>query len=62
MVEADGGITANAKIGYKFKNLDIYSFITNITDEDYVTSYMSKSGLAMAGFNDPRKFVAGVNY
>ncbi|OCL93924.1 TonB-dependent receptor [Aliarcobacter thereius] len=62
MVEADGGITANAKIGYKFKNLDIYSFITNITDEDYVTSYMSKSGLAMAGFNDPRKFGAGVNY
>lgn len=62
MDEADGGITANAKIGYKFKDWDIYSFITNITDKDYVTMYMSKGNLAMAGFNEPRKFGIGAIY
>lgn len=62
MVEADGGITANAKVGYKFKDFDIYAYIKNITDEDYVTSYMAKQGLAMAGFNEPRKFGIGAIY
>ena len=62
MVEADGGITANAKVGYKFKDFDIYAYVKNITDEDYVTSYMAKSGLAMAGFNEPRRFGVGAIY
>lgn len=62
MVEADGAIISNAKIGYKLKNLDIYSYITNITDEEYVTFYQSKQGLAMAGFNEPRRFGVGAIY
>lgn len=62
VVETDGAVTANAKIGYKFKDWDIYSYITNITDEDYITSYMAKSGLAIAGFNDPRRFGIGAIY
>lgn len=62
MVSADGSITSNAKLGYKLKEWDIYSFITNITDESYITSYQSKTGLAMVGFNDPRRFGVGFRY
>ena len=62
MIRADGGITANTKIGYRINNWDIYSYVNNITDEDYVTSYMSKSGSSWVGFNDPRRFGIGAIY
>ncbi|WP_418187114.1 TonB-dependent receptor [Aliarcobacter lanthieri] len=62
MVIADGAIISNAKIGYKLKDWDIYSYINNITDEDYVTFYQSNQVLAMAGFNEPRKFGIGAIY
>jgi len=62
MIKTDGAIISNAKIGYKVKGFDIYGFITNITDEDYITFYQSKQGLAMAGFNEPRRFGIGAIY
>lgn len=62
MVKADGGIISNAKVGYKINDWDIYSYITNITDEDYVTSYMSKAGVSWVGFNEPRRFGVGAIY
>ncbi|WP_418181195.1 TonB-dependent receptor [Aliarcobacter lanthieri] len=62
MVIAHGAIIANAKIGYKLKDWDIYSYINNITDEDYVTFYQSNQVLAMAGFNEPRRFGIGAIY
>lgn len=62
LVEANGGITSNARVGYRTKNFDIYSYITNITNEDYITSYMSKPGTAWVGFNEPRRFGIGIKY
>ena len=62
MIEADGGITSNAKIGYKINDWDIYSYITNITDEEYITSYMSKASVSWVGFNEPRRFGVGAIY
>ncbi|ACZ12590.1 TonB-dependent receptor [Sulfurospirillum deleyianum] len=62
MIRSDGVITSNAKLGYKYKAWDIYSFITNITDESYISSYQSKTGLAMVGFNDPRRYGVGFRY
>jgi len=62
MQEANGGITMDAKIGYRLKNWDIYSFITNITNEEYATYYITKTNLATVGFNEPRKFGAGLRY
>lgn len=62
MIKANGGITSNAKIGYKINNWDMYSYITNITNEDYVTSYMSKAGVSWVGFNEPRRFGIGAIY
>ncbi|RXJ88505.1 TonB-dependent siderophore receptor [Arcobacter sp. CECT 8983] len=62
LVEANGGITSNIKVGYKIKNLDVFSYVNNITDEDYVSSYMSKPGVSWVGFNEPRRFGVGVKY
>ncbi len=62
LIEADGGITSNAKIGYKIGDFDIYGYVTNITDEDYVSSYMSKEGTSWVGFNEPRRFGIGLKY
>ncbi len=55
--ETDGGFTADTKIGYKVNDWDIYGYITNITDEEYVVSY----GRGV-GFNEPRRFGLGVKY
>ena len=62
MVNANGGIISNAKIGYKIGDWDVYSYVTNITNEDYVTSYMSKAGVSWVGFNEPRRFGVGAIY
>lgn len=53
----DGGFTANARLGYKLKDWDIYGFVNNITDEAYILTY----GRGV-GFNDPRRFGVGVKY
>lgn len=62
LVEADGGITSNIKVGYKTKSFDVFSYINNITDEYYVSSYMSKPGTSWVGFNEPRRFGIGIKY
>ncbi|RBQ28320.1 TonB-dependent receptor, partial [Aliarcobacter vitoriensis] len=62
MLKDDGGIISNAKIGYKLKDWDIYSYITNITDEGYVAGYSAKEGFVVAGFNEPRRFGIGAIY
>jgi len=62
IVEAGGGITADIKIGYKLKKLDIYGFVKNITDEDYIKSMVYETSMVIATFNEPRKFGAGLRY
>ncbi|MBN2617458.1 MAG: TonB-dependent receptor, partial [Spirochaetales bacterium] len=60
MVEVDGAIISNAKLGYKNKSWDIYGYIKNITDESYICGYLSRPGTAMIEFNNPRTFGIGV--
>lgn len=62
MLEFDGAIISNARVGYRFENLDIYAFIHNITDEEYVTSYITNPMFASIGFNEPRQFGVGFKY
>lgn len=57
MIKTDGAIITNAKIGYKIGDFDIYSFVKNITDEDYIKSYNP-----WITFNEPRKFGIGAIY
>ncbi len=62
MVKADGAIISNLKIGYKIKDWDIYGYVKNITDEEYISAYRAKTGLQIASFNEPRTFGIGARY
>lgn len=63
MVRADGALLSNVKLGYKIDDFDIYAYVKNITDEEYVDfSMSSSSGLQIVGVNEPRTFGLGVRY
>lgn len=62
MIETNGAIISNAKLGYKINDWDIYGYISNMTDESYICSYLSKKGTTLFEFNDPRFFGIGVKY
>lgn len=55
--ETDGGFTADAKLGYKIDNWDVYTYVTNLTDADHVSSF----GRGI-GFTEPRRFGVGLRY
>lgn len=50
------------KIGYKFSDFDVYGYVKNITDEEYITSYKNNGMVGIATFNDPRTFGVGLKY
>jgi iron complex outermembrane receptor protein len=62
MVKADGFTSIDAKAGYKISDWDMYLYVKNATNEDHVVSYMSKPGLAIAQFSEPRKIGIGARY
>lgn len=62
MLKAKGGSTLNSKIGYKIKNFDIYVYAKNLTNEEYIRSYIATQARAIAEFNDKREFGFGLNY
>ena len=60
--EVDGYTFANVKIGYRFKEYDIYAYCSNLTDEEYMTYFNSSANKAVAGYGAPRTFGIGVRY
>lgn len=60
MIEADGALITNVKVGYKIGSFDIYAFAKNLTDEDYITNYASNT--TTVRLNDPRQFGIGAIY
>ncbi|WP_321413722.1 TonB-dependent receptor [uncultured Desulfobacter sp.] len=60
--ERDSYITADVKVGYRFKGFDIYAYCNNLTDEEYFTSYNPGSAGSSVTFGDPRTFGIGVRY
>ena len=61
-VKEDAYTVVDAKIGYQFKDWDLYVYGKNLTDEEYVTDLISNSMLMMVDFGDPRTFGVGVRY
>jgi len=53
---------ADIKVGYKFLDFDIYGYVKNLTDEEYITSYKNIVHNGIATFNDPRTFGLGLKY
>ena len=62
ILKVDGAVTSNAKIGYRIGDWDIYAYIKNITNEEYITSFFERDNNAWVGFNEPRKFGIGAIY
>ena len=61
--ELDDYITADVKVGYRFKGFDIYAYCNNLTDEEYMTFFLSGSdSKSIAIYDDPRTFGIGVRY
>jgi len=60
--EVDGYITADVRVGYRFKGYDIYAYCNNLTDEEYMTSFNSSAVKAVARYGDPRTFGVGIRY
>ena len=58
----DGYTLIGAKIGYIFRDWDIYAYVRNLTDEDYVTDFVSSSMLTMISYGDPRTTGIGFHY
>ncbi len=61
-IKEKGHMISNIKVGYKFDGWDVYGYVNNITDEEYVTYYLSKTDLSVASFNDPRFIGVGARY
>ena len=62
IVSADGAIISNLKVGYKIKDWDMYAYIENMTDEEYIDAYRSATGRQIVQFNEPRTFGIGARY
>nr|WP_319396736.1 TonB-dependent receptor [uncultured Desulfobacter sp.] len=60
--EINDYITADVKVGYRFKGIDIYAYCNNLTDEEYMTYFVSGSAKSLATYGDPRTFGIGVRY
>jgi len=60
--EVDSYISADVKIGYRFKGYDIYAYCNNLTDEEYITSVSQNSASSLVSFGDPRTFGIGIRY
>jgi iron complex outermembrane receptor protein len=61
-VKQDAFTLVDMRLGYRFKNWDVYVYGKNLTDEEYVTNFMCNSLVSLADFGDPRTFGMGVRY
>lgn len=52
----------NARIGYRLSRWDLFIFGTNLTDEEYITSFKSNFALTLATFGRPRRVGVGFRY
>ncbi len=61
--EADGYTLVNVKLGWLYENWDIYAFVRNTTDDEYINSFKANPMLGgVAGFGNPRSMGIGLSY
>jgi iron complex outermembrane receptor protein len=61
-VEEGAYTVFDAKIGYQTGGWDFYVYGKNLTDEEYITDFISNSTLMLAGFGQPLTAGVGVRY
>jgi iron complex outermembrane recepter protein len=53
----------NARIGFRLSSWDLFAFGTNLTDQEYITSFKSSSALTtLAAFGRPRRLGVGFRF
>lgn len=57
-----GYFVTDVKAGYRVNNWDVYGFVKNLTDEQYVQGYMASSMVSLATFGAPRLVGVGARY
>lgn len=60
--EADAYTIVDSRIGYRFDSFDVYGYVKNLTDEEYVTAFRSNGMASIVGVGAPRTIGAGVMY
>ncbi len=60
--KADAYTLANLRLGWLYKNWDIYAFARNLTDEEYINAFKFNITGGVAGFGNPRTIGVGVSY
>ncbi len=61
--KADAYTLVSLKLGWLYRNWDIYVFGRNLTDEEYINAFQSSPMTGgIAGFGDPRTVGVGLSY
>lgn len=55
-------VTADLKLGYLFDDLDVYTYVKNITDEEYIVGAMDQTAGTGVSFGERRRFGIGMRY
>ncbi|PIE05062.1 MAG: hypothetical protein CSA76_01005 [Spirochaetales bacterium] len=53
---------ANIRVGWLYRNFDIFAYVNNVTDEEYINRFNGDLMFSGAGFGDPRFFGIGMSY
>lgn len=54
---------ADLRAGYRTDALDIYSYVSNVTNTEYTSGYMEHAGnFGMVHYGDPRRIGVGIRY
>lgn len=61
-VREDGYTIVDFKAGYRFAGWDLYAFVRNLTDKEYISGFMASSAITVASFGEPRKIGIGARY
>lgn len=55
-------VTADVKVGYLLNDFNIYGYINNLTDEEYIHNTRPSGSVDQNFFNPPRTFGVGLRY
>ncbi len=62
MRKADPYTVVNMRAGWLYKDFDIFAYVNNATDEEYIESLRANAMFSAAGFGNERFFGIGVSY
>ncbi len=62
MLKEDPYTVGNLRAGWLFNDFEVFVFVDNVTDEEYINSLRANAMNSAAGFGDPRSFGVGISY